>query len=506
MKRKILSLFVSGCLLASLVGCGSESSSSEGSSTGGNKIESDATGNGIDFSEDPYTITVAYPVYGDAPADLPKIQDKVNEVTLKKINAKVEFKPVAVSNMPNTYTLAASSGEKLDLIMMIPGENFLTQYAGSNMIRPIDDLLDKYGKDIKAGLGDILNVAKVNGKQYGIPGKETDLNSGGVWLLDSILRKYNIDPTKIKTLDDFDPIFERVHAAEPDLQIFFPSGVANYLLNFDLAAPAVLRNGGTDVLKVVNMYETEEYVKLVKKMREWYQKGYISKDFATNQSSATQMMDADKLFCGMNPVGFRNDSMGQTVPKYQVSLNVPVIKTSMYSTFIWSVLSQSERPEKAVQFLNLVFQDQAVANLLKYGVEGEHYVTNTNGTIDISKGAAKFFMNWQIWGNTDKYPLRQESLMNFGGDIEKYKSAEAEWSKNSKTSKAYGFIFNSDPVKTEVAACTAVTDQYGKLIEGGAVDPDKYLKMMNEKLYAAGLQKVIDEKQRQLDEWAKTQK
>ena len=39
----------------------------------------------------------------------------------------------------------------------------------------------------------------------------------------------------------------------------------------------------------------------------------------------------------------------------------------------------------------------------------------------------------------------------------------------------------------------------------GVTDPDEIIPELNEKLYKAGLQKVIDEKQRQFDEWLAAQ-
>ncbi|MFB3160158.1 ABC transporter substrate-binding protein [Neobacillus sp. 179-J 1A1 HS] len=500
MKKRILGLFLMACLFTALVGC---------SPNGDKKSSSNASGDGNDSNEEPYTLNVSYPVYGDTPADLSMVQEKVNEITLKEINAKVEFKPVEVSAMANTYTLAASSGEKQDLIMLLPGGTYLTQYAGSNMIRPIDDVMEKHGKDIEAGLGNLLDAAKIDGKQYGIPGKEIAPQGKGIWLLDSVVKKYNIDITKIKTLDDLDPIFEQVHAAEPDLQIVFPYGTSTFTLNYDTLGNGfgVLRNGGIGDLKVVNMLETEEYKKTIKKVREWYLKGYISKDFATTQSSTSQLMDAGKLFVSMNATEFANVALGAPIPKQYVTLHEPVDTTEAYQTFIWAVPTIAERPDKSIQFLNLVFKDQSLATLLKFGIEGEHYVKNDDNTIDTSKASmSTFIMNWQIWGNPEKLPLTKKALVGVGGDAAKYKSVLEEWKKTTKTSKAFGFMFNPEPVKTEIAACTAISDQYTKLLEGGALDPDKYLKEINEKLYAAGLQEIIDEKQRQLDKWAKAQK
>jgi putative aldouronate transport system substrate-binding protein len=495
--KRFLSLLLIGLLFVMIIGCSKEGSDKTGSTS------KDNSNNG-----EPFTLNVSYPVYGDAPSDLLKVQEKVNEITLKEINTKVEFKPVAISAMANTYTLAASSGEKQDLIMLLPGYNYMTQFAGSNMIMPLDDLVEKHGKDITAAYGDIFDATKVDGKLYAIPGKDPVVTGRGFYLVDSIAKKYNIDVTTIKTMDDLDSILEKVHAGEPDLQTFYPMGVAGSMLNFDTLGNqfGVLRNGGVDNLKVVNMFETKEYINAVKKVREWYQKGYISKDFATEQSSPQQLMDAGKLFAAPVYTDPSQRGLGDKVPKYTVTLHDPVEKTETYQLFLWAVPTIAERPDKSIEFLNLVFKNQDLANLLKFGIDGEHYEKNSDGTIDTAKGIGKFANNWYIWGNTDKLLIPEKEYIGFGGDIDKYQQAKEEWESSTKRSKAFGFIFNSDPVKTEIAACTAITDQYVRLLEGGAVNPDEYIKTINEKLYDAGLQKIIDEKQRQLNEWAKKQK
>ena len=77
-----------------------------------------------------------------------------------------------------------------------------------------------------------------------------------------------------------------------------------------------------------------------------------------------------------------------------------------------------------------------------------------------------------------------------------------EWNKTGVKSKAYGFVFNTAPVSNEIAAVQNVYDQYKMSLECGVVDPEETLKEMNEQLYAAGLQAIIDEKQAQLDKWA----
>lgn len=68
-------------------------------------------------------------------------------------------------------------------------------------------------------------------------------------------------------------------------------------------------------------------------------------------------------------------------------------------------------------------------------------------------------------------------------------------------SKALGFTYDSTGVVNEITQLTSVQDKYLKDLSFGVVDIDSTLKAFNDELYAAGLQKVMDTKQEQLDAW-----
>ncbi|MEG2021814.1 MAG: DUF3502 domain-containing protein, partial [Oscillospiraceae bacterium] len=76
-----------------------------------------------------------------------------------------------------------------------------------------------------------------------------------------------------------------------------------------------------------------------------------------------------------------------------------------------------------------------------------------------------------------------------------------DFNKNAKMSSANGFTFDSSKVATEMAAVQNVYDEYQKSVEFGFLDTEKAIPEMNEKMLSAGLQKIIDEKQAQLDAW-----
>ena len=64
-----------------------------------------------------------------------------------------------------------------------------------------------------------------------------------------------------------------------------------------------------------------------------------------------------------------------------------------------------------------------------------------------------------------------------------------------------GFTFNPEPVSDEMAAITNVKNKYFKALIVGAVDPDEYIPILNDELKQAGIETVVAEVQRQLDEF-----
>ncbi len=75
-----------------------------------------------------------------------------------------------------------------------------------------------------------------------------------------------------------------------------------------------------------------------------------------------------------------------------------------------------------------------------------------------------------------------------------------------KVSKASGFSFDSTNVANEITAVQNVYNEYQTSVEYGFVDPETGIAEMNDKMMAAGLQKIIDEKAAQLAAWRSKQK
>lgn len=470
--------------------------------------------NAIDFNEKPYTLVVCYPVLSEAQPDLPLIQEAISEIALREINAKVEFEAVSLFSMANIYALKASSREKMDLMMMMPGSNYLAPFVTSKMLRPIDEEIDKWGWAIKEVLGETLEAGKFLGKQYAVPqNKDFEANGYGYNLSVPLCEKYDINIDDIKTVEDLEAAFEIIHKNEPGVIVITPEQSGGTIVTslrgkIDSLGTTVaaLEIGSDGSLNVVSSYGQEAYMEGAKKVREWYNNGYISKDVTTTKESGSQLLWGGKAFANSaSSLGASMGGVGNGL-EYRSVLTDELFRTTSDSQMSsWAVPVSSSRPDKAIQFLNLAFDSEEIGNLFRYGIEGNHHKILEDGSAELANTAG-WQNNWYILGDYNKMMIRSDAISAAGVSYDEFIDLANEWNDKVASSPAYGFTFDPAKVRTETAACDTVIDEYSKVIGNGKVDPEKEIPKFLQKLNESGLQTVLDEVQRQLDEWAAAQK
>ena len=98
-----------------------------------------------------------------------------------------------------------------------------------------------------------------------------------------------------------------------------------------------------------------------------------------------------------------------------------------------------------------------------------------------------------------------ELTRNAMGSPPEYDTIREEWEKTIKdgvgTEKFGGFVFDPTNVQMEVTACNNVVQQYWWPLELGYTDKDAGFEEFKKNLEVAGIEKVIAEAQRQLDEY-----
>lgn len=508
-KRCLSILTIALCFLLMLSACSGSGTSEQ------SKLDSTvSTVNSTETQTEPDELTIGFYINSSMPTDMDAVIDAVNEILLEKENAKITDKVVLnYGNYLEQITLMLSGNEKLDTFLCRNSTNFI-QYVSRGQLLEMDDLLTKYGQGIVDAVGrDFLNAGIVGGHQYGLTSNRDLAKEYGFVMLKSYVDKYNIDINSIKTMDDMGNAFAIIKENEPDMIPWVSSVGANALVEFLIGADqltdtcGVLMNyGKDDPLTVTNYFATDEYAYWCNYMHDFYQKGYIAEDFLTTNDQPHDLLRAHRAFAmstGLKP-GFDTQE-SQVVGEEVVS--VPLTERYSTSTIVqtaqWCIPHNATEPEAAMKFLNLLFTDADLINLFDWGIEGKHYVKMDDGHITYPDGVTSentgysLGLGW-IFGN------QYLSHVWDGDDLDVYEQLK-DFNESAMKSGAFGFVYDSSNVKTEVAAVSNILNEYRAGLEFGVLETKTALPEFLDKLETAGVSKIIEEKQKQLDEWAALQ-
>lgn len=461
------------------------------------------------------TIKVAYIVFSSIPKDQQKVEDAINAITEKKINTKVQLEPIDSSAYSQQINLMLTSNENLDLFAdgTITAFFNYASHASKGQLYALDDLLSQYGSGIKSAVGDYMSATKINGKIYGVPTVRDFAADTRIMMRKDLCDKYGIDYKNIKTTDDIEKALLTIKKDDPSVSPLLPGANGNSTL-FDSIG---FKDGGdqlgdmigvlldNQILKVSDYFESDNAKQVAQLARKWYNEGLIVKDASALQQSGPALVKAGKIFAYLQngkPGIDQQDSSSAGTTVVSSVIGDAYSDTQKVTGFMWSVPSYTKKAEAAVKFLNLMYSDTDIVNLLDWGIEGTNYVkaSGSDNVITYPSGVTAenegYSLNLgfefgdqllsYVWNGTDSNLWQEMSTFN----------------KGAKVSKAMGFMFDASKVKTEYANVQNVLNQYKEGIGNGSVDPAQ-LDTMIRQLKAAGIDTVIKEKQAQLDTWAK---
>lgn len=437
---------------------------------------------------------------------------QVNKTLQEKINATLNVQWIDAASYAEKTKLMIASSEDFDVMWTSSGFGFYDNVA-KGAYAPMDDLLQKYASksysQIPKGFWD---ATKVNNKIYGFPNYQIAGRQTVLTVRKDIAAKYNIDMTKVKTLEDFTPILEKIKAGEgTDNYITLPPNLSGidamtYLGLESIGAqdsPGAVEIDGKDY-KVVNQFEYPSFVKTMKLIKDWADKGFIKKDLALAKDW-TELYKAGKVFTDAGMSTYLPGFEAQSIARYNYDPVIayvtpqPYLSTSAVVGTIQTISRTSKNPERAMMMLDIVNTDKAVYNTLVYGLENTNYKKTGDNTIElIPDSGYATNVAWMI-GNT----LNGYLLPGVAADAP---AQTDKINKEAKVSRVIGFTFDPTPVKSEIAQCATITKKYLDPLRMGLVDVDSNITAMNKELRAAGLDKIIAEKQKQLDAWAAANK
>lgn len=511
--KKVLALVLAGVLAVSaLTACNSGTETTTTSAAPG---DSTASGTAADPSkQEPYTVKIM--MFDDGKTDIVnEVAAAASKITQAKFNTTIEITRVGWGSWAQQVNLALTSGEKLDLFPAFGLNTSLTSMATTGQVIPLDDLLAQYGQQTQAAISSAdWKCDTIGGKIYGVPMNKGKQNVIGAAVDKNIADQLGIDLTKISSLETLGDALAVVKKAHPDM---YPLATSNGKMTVAVPADGLgdsrdcvlggLVNAFDSSTKVVNIYDTDAYRKYVETMYSWAQKGYIMPDGSSNTEAGEDLIKAGVSFANLytGPAPDTEARLTRQIgkPIKDVLVFQPYATTSETSP-CWSIAANSEKPERAMQVLNEMYNNQELGNILMHGIEGKQFtfVDSDKKVIDYPKGvdASNAGYNFDEWG----WPNMQLSYI-WNGYPQDVNEQYAKFNASGHQSPAYGFTFDNSSVMNEYTACTNVVNKYVNALNCGSLNPAENLPKFNQELKNNGIDKIIAEKQKQFDVWRGSQ-
>lgn len=308
---------------------------------------------------------------------------------------KLEITAVSTETASDDFMLRCASGDLTDMV-----QNAATQYTGGGAKAIEDDvimdllpLIDEYSVNyyniIYSDPNIYKNLVNDEGQVPSLIGMYTDYyyTDQGYWIRQDILDKTGL--TIPKTVSELDAV----------LDAFKNLGLTDALMVLSEGKCDMLETayGAADRLvdgKLQPAALTDNYKEYLKKLHEYYQKGYISVDFVTYTESDTKPPQ-DVVFNDMtgifkedvasisgylnrtNTPGFDLQPMGQIRLNEGDRLDTGFIGVKAADKYSLSISTQCSDPKLAMQYMDYLFSEEGHM-LANYGIEGETY-TIENG-------------------------------------------------------------------------------------------------------------------------------
>ena len=551
MNKRLLSILLLLALTAGLLaGCGGAStgtapagstgsadsgsasgsgSAASGSSAGSESGDVTTTAVGTYSAENPYDLTFAFlQFYPQDAAANQAVQDYLNSFMIPEYHIRVSFLPLEIAQYQSVIQLMISGGDKLDIVPVFYDQAAkLINMNGLVDLTPYMDTPD--GQKIKDALGaEIAMVGNQNGILYGFPAAKEFVGPAGLCLRKDICDELGITEEyglsdddsytgKVRPWSDAEAIFAKVAAAYPNMVPLYVQGMSGSATNF-IAYDALLDNFGVldweadhNSTKVVNLFETKEYRDMVTMLADWYDKGYIYKDAATDTQGSTTMFQAGNVFSyatTLKPGFISQNKMATGIDNYIMYLaNQPEALTATANVSFGNtgVATNSDDPEMAFKFIAALYSDPRVMNTWQYGIPDVNYQVLPDGTatyVDGESGGSFKYHQGTAWSAGNQFIAY---VWNDGTTDADYWDVIRDYNTWGLYSPAFGFAWDSTDYQTQTTALQSALLTYRAALEtgaiGGADRVDEMLDNLNKALYASGLQEVMDAKQAQLDAW-----
>ena len=452
-------------------------------------------------------------------------------------NTTVEFIDVPFEEYSEKFSQVLASGEGVDLAWTGWLINKPQNIADGNLM-PLDDLLAEYGQGIVDILGE--NVVEIHrnaadGKLYYLPSWQglcgerrgwlvvTEIAelAGDTWIEDTeaALNKWRNNYSE--GTEAFQAVLDQ---ATKYLAAAKEAGKLGAGINTGRAFGWSMYNGmysflgvgGAEIgitycdgtFTVKDGVAGEHYKLYAKTMADWYKEGYIRSDIMSVDTSTLttpkngEITDTTYVF-SCDPYLTEADQEAAIADAGMDMTYLPIEENAyliLGGDTSYAIPYCADEPERAMMVLNAIYSQPDLYNTLIYGIEGEDYTKNADGTITTSYVGASPTAD-------DSYGIQRwiigsckNALINNGTDPNYYADLEA-LEETARVNPFLNFTFDRTNVEGICASILNVYYEYGPQIDNG-VAGDNWEELYNNYMAArkdAGIEELVTEFQNQLN-------
>jgi putative aldouronate transport system substrate-binding protein len=469
---------------------------------------------------------------GAALPGFPDVMTELNKKLQKDLNCTMEINYIGWGDLAAKYPLILAAGENVDWIYTAAWCQMATQSAKGGFMEMTPE---KYAKYMPRHYAQIKNTTAlkevaINGKTYMIPTSTPDKKCDVTLYRQDLVEKYKLPAIKKftdlealaaavkKNIPSMTPValdnnydigcvqgryFTQYNELTIDVTAFVGSAQGIVYKPFDKDGKLYINSSDPALLKANTA--------AAKFAKSWYDKGYINRNALSNK-----VRSKEALVQGKSAIAFGNsiDVQGNISAAEAAGMKIGILANldskgrataNAYTNNGVAVYAKTKNWERTLMALDLIMEEPSYVYQVYYGIEGKNYVVK-DGKIADPEG---------VTSANNTYPLDQAGFWFVNKDLFK---PQASWTPTyvdlQNNLKKYlapdtlaTFVANTDTLKTELANCTQVMNQYNLPIGCGAVkDVATAYKTLDAKLKAAGADKVKAELQKQINAYLASQK
>lgn len=463
-------------------------------------------------------LPVRYYMPGTGSTIDPNVITAVNEkMAADGLNLELQPMYIPWDAWTDKINIMLSSGEEFELFQIMSDYIPFNTYQGRGALAELDDVIANNAPELLTHFSEEMwSAAKLDGKIYTVPAEWRDSSGDSEAFV--CVRQDKLDAAGLTLATDPLEISAMVDTLEK-LQASWGNGVTPYVWDHSPTRPPVALHRSFDSWpfytsldglffvdqegKVQAFFETDEFKQDCAVYRELYEKGLMHPDIlSVPQDTKNKLVTDGDVLMGWGTFGAENEtalkvkipeaSIAQIVvdPAKPALMTAPMLNSN-------SVPSTTKHPEAGVMFLNWLYSSKENHDLLIYGQEGTHYTVGEDGTITTALNEnGEMLHRFDYWMIGDmRYAYYEKGTPQ--AVIDDWSGCTMEY----VASPVLGFNFNSEPVKVEYAQVKAEYEATILPIKLGVVSYEENIEAALSNMKAAGIDAVVAEYQKQLDEY-----